>query len=175
MAPLELRRPKKVLWISCSDTLLTVRKEVTLSGTNLDWLQPFFKTQEIFYLAMNFKSFYCKEKGRGEKAREEKPLLLWGSRFVQVFPPFLHPLIEMEILAVQPRQVGVRLSGWQETRSVAESFGQSWDLQPGIMVISGTLLLCLVLLWSCNLWSVAAPGPSLSCRLCCSDATVFLL
>lgn len=61
---------------------------------------------------MNFKGFYCKEKGRKNKqGGKKKALLLWGSRFVQMFPPFLHPLMEMEILAVQPRHFGVRLSG----------------------------------------------------------------
>lgn len=76
MAPLELHCPGKVLWISCSDTLLTVRKEVTLSGTNLDWLHPSFLTQEIFYLVRNFKGFYCKEKGR--KKSEKKELCCFG-------------------------------------------------------------------------------------------------
>lgn len=44
------------IWMSRSDTLLTVRKEMMLSRTNLDWLHPSscaFLSQEISHLVRN--------------------------------------------------------------------------------------------------------------------------
>lgn len=146
MAPLELCCPGKVLWISHSDTLLTVKKEVTLSGTNLDWLHLFF----LFFLNSGnllFREEFSRlllESKRKKKKPEKKELCCFGEVVLCKCSLLSFPLSWRWKFWLCSRDKLVCVStGWQETRSVAESFGELWGLLPAIMVILRTALLSL--------------------------------
>lgn len=49
------------------------------------------KTQEIFYLARNFKGFYCKEKRKKKKSQRRKSFAALGKSFCVNVPSFPFP------------------------------------------------------------------------------------